>query len=116
MVALVNVHDQNLYVSVPISALITALIAIPLGFVAFRLRGSYFAIGTWVLAEMISLIVIQQTALGAGNGVSLDVADYDLQARAGRDLLARADRRSRLGAARLSDLAIAARSPDAGDP
>jgi branched-chain amino acid transport system permease protein len=81
MVALVNVHNQNLYISVPISALITALIAIPLGFVAFRLRGSYFAIGTWVLAEMISLIVIQQTALGAGNGVSLDVAGYDLQAR-----------------------------------
>jgi branched-chain amino acid transport system permease protein len=81
MVALVNVHGQNLYWSVPLSALIAGLISIPLGFVAFRLRGSYFAIGTWVLAEMISLIVIQQTSLGAGNGVSLKVAGYDLATR-----------------------------------
>lgn len=81
MVALVNVRAQNLYWSVPLSALIAGLISIPLGFVAFRLRGSYFAIGTWVLAEMIGLIVVQQTALGAGNGVSLKVAGYDLQTR-----------------------------------
>ena len=81
MVALVNVHGLNLYWSVPLSALVAGLIAIPLGFVAFRLRGSYFAIGTWVLAEMVSLIVIQQTSLGAGNGVSLKVSGYDLQTR-----------------------------------
>jgi branched-chain amino acid transport system permease protein len=81
MVALVNVHGLNLYWSVPLSALIAGLIAVPLGFIAFRLRGSYFAIGTWVLAEMVSLIVIQQTSLGAGNGVSLKVSGYDLQTR-----------------------------------
>ena len=81
MVAFVNVHGQNLYWSVPLSALVAGLVSIPLGFVAFRLRGSYFAIGTWVLAEMVSLIVIQQTSLGAGNGVSLKVAGYDLQTR-----------------------------------
>jgi branched-chain amino acid transport system permease protein len=81
MVAFVNVHGQNLYWSVPLSALVAGVVSIPLGFVAFRLRGSYFAIGTWVLAEMVSLIVIQQTSLGAGNGVSLKVAGYDLQTR-----------------------------------
>jgi branched-chain amino acid transport system permease protein len=109
MVALVNVHHVNLYWSVPLSAVVAGLIAIPLGFVAFRLRGSYFAIGTWVLAEMVSLIVIQQTSLGAGNGISLKVAGHDLQTRqdvtywlalvagAGSVLLAYLILRSRLG-------------------
>ena len=31
-----------------------------MGLVAFRLRGSYFAIGTWVLAEVCSLVIDQQ--------------------------------------------------------
>lgn len=81
MVALVNVHAQNLYVSVPLSAIVAAVLSIPLGLVAFRLRGSYFAIGTWVLAEVVSLVVVQQTSLGAGNGASLAVAGYDLETR-----------------------------------
>ncbi|HEX2783160.1 MAG TPA: hypothetical protein VHN36_06210, partial [Ilumatobacteraceae bacterium] len=58
MIALVNVHHQNLYWSVLYSGMVTAVLSIPLGLIAFRLRGSYFAIGTWVLAEAISLIVI----------------------------------------------------------
>lgn len=81
MVAFINVHDQNLYVSVPLSALAAAIISIPIGFVAFRLRGSYFAIGTWVLADVVSLVIIQQQSLGAGNGASLDVAAFDLETR-----------------------------------
>ena len=48
---------------------------------AFRLRGSYFAIGTWVLADVVSLVIIQQQSLGAGNGASLDVAAFDLETR-----------------------------------
>jgi branched-chain amino acid transport system permease protein len=109
MVALVNVHSQNLYASVPISALIAALISVPIGLIAFRLRGSYFAIGTWVLADAVSLVIIQQASLGAGNGVSLAVSDYDLATRqkvtywlalvaaAGAILLAYLVLRSRLG-------------------
>ena len=49
--------------------------------IAFRLRGSYFAIGTWVMAEAVSLIVILQKSVGAGNGVSLKVAGYALATR-----------------------------------
>ncbi len=81
MVALVNVHGLNLYWSVPLSALIAAVLSIPIAFVAFRLRGSYFAIGTWVIAEIISLIIIQQSSLGAGSGISLKVAGHDLETR-----------------------------------
>ena len=58
MVALINVQGQNLYISIPLSALLTAIISIPIAFIAFRLRGSYFAIGTWVIAEVIKLLTL----------------------------------------------------------
>ena len=81
MIALVNVHHENLYWSVLYSGLVTAVLSIPVGLIAFRLRGSYFAIGTWVLAEAISLLVILQKSVGAGNGVSLKVSGYALATR-----------------------------------
>jgi branched-chain amino acid transport system permease protein len=81
MVALVNVRGHDLYRSVPISALIVAVIAIPMGLVAFRLRGSYFAIGTWVLAEIVSKLIITRKSLGAGDGVSLKVNAYSVASR-----------------------------------
>lgn len=81
MVFFINIHGQNIYWSIPLSALAAALVSIPIAFIAFRLRGSYFAIGTWVIAEVVSLIILQQTALGAGNGASLEVKGYDLDTR-----------------------------------
>src|SRR6202034_1178076 len=40
----------------------------------FRLRGAYFAIGTWVVAEVFRLLAAQMTVLGGGSGVSLPIA------------------------------------------
>ncbi len=81
MIALVNVRGHDLYTSVPIAAVIVAVIAIPMGLVAFRLRGSYFAIGTWVLAEIVSKLIITRKSLGAGDGVSLKVNAYSVASR-----------------------------------
>ena len=39
----------------------------------FRLRGHYFAIGTWVVAEVFRLLASQVSVLGGGSGVSLPV-------------------------------------------
>lgn len=51
---------------------ITALvIAVPTAFFAFRLNGAYFAIGTWVIAEVVRLLVAQWKTLGGGTGTSL---------------------------------------------
>jgi branched-chain amino acid transport system permease protein len=47
------------------------LLAIPTAFFAFRLAGAYFAIGTWVIAEVTRLLVAQWKALGGGTGTSL---------------------------------------------
>ena len=48
-----------------------ALLAIPTAFFAFRLAGAYFAIGTWVIAEVVRLSVAQWKSLGGGTGTSL---------------------------------------------
>ena len=41
------------------------------GSVVFRLRGAYFAIGTWVTAEVFRLLFAQFKGLGGGTGTSL---------------------------------------------
>lgn len=81
MVAFINVQGLDLYLSVPLSAIAVAIVSVPVALVAFRLRGSYFAIGTWVIAEVVSLVILQQNSLGAGNGVSIDVKGSDLETR-----------------------------------
>ena len=40
----------------------------------FRLRGAYFAIGTWVVAEVFRLLASQISVLGGGSGISLPAA------------------------------------------
>ena len=40
-------------------------------FVVFRLRGAYFAIGSWVVAEVYRLVFAQFKQLGGGTGTSL---------------------------------------------
>jgi len=47
------------------------ILAVPMAFFAFRLQGAYFAIGTWVVAEVTRLLVAQWKALGGGTGTSL---------------------------------------------
>ena len=58
-------------VAVPVAGVIAALVALPVAGLMFRLRGHYFAIGTWVIAEVFRLISSQISALGGGSGISL---------------------------------------------
>jgi branched-chain amino acid transport system permease protein len=51
-----------------------ALVAIPVAVLIFRLRGAYFAIGTWVVAEVFRLLASQISVLGGGSGISLPAA------------------------------------------
>jgi branched-chain amino acid transport system permease protein len=61
------------FVAVPAAALVGAILAMPVGKLVFRLQGAYFAIGTWVVAEVFRLIVAQSgsKSLGGGSGISL---------------------------------------------
>lgn len=66
-------NDMGLdpYSSVFVTSIAVGIIAIPISFVAFRLRGGYFAIGTWVIAETVRQIVIRFDSLGQGRGRSI---------------------------------------------
>ncbi|HZT24380.1 MAG TPA: branched-chain amino acid ABC transporter permease [Pseudolabrys sp.] len=50
---------------------VAALVAVPVAVLIFRLRGAYFAIGTWVVAEVFRLVASQISAMGGGSGISL---------------------------------------------
>jgi branched-chain amino acid transport system permease protein len=62
--------------SIVLAGIVAGLVAIPAALIVFRLRGAYFAIGTWVVAEVCRLIMAQVKQLGGGTGTSLppDVA------------------------------------------
>jgi branched-chain amino acid transport system permease protein len=47
---------------------IALLVALPVAPLIFRLRGGYFAIGTWVVAEVARLVVANIQATGGGSG------------------------------------------------
>lgn len=68
LVILAGVHP---IVAILIAGPIGALVAIPVAALIFRLRGAYFAIGTWVVAEVFRLLASQISVLGGGSGISL---------------------------------------------
>ena len=57
-----------------LSGVVTLLFAIPTAFLVFRLSGAYFAIGTWVVAEVYRLSFAQISTLGGGSGMSLPIS------------------------------------------
>ncbi len=71
MLALGNFAGVNAFVAVPIGAIAAGLVAVPVSFIAFRLAGGYFAIGTWVIAEVFRLSVANISVVGGGSGTSL---------------------------------------------
>jgi branched-chain amino acid transport system permease protein len=60
-------------VAIPLAGLISVLFALPTAWVVFRLKGAYFAIGTWVVAEVYRLSFAQVETLGGGSGMSLPI-------------------------------------------
>ena len=81
-VALGNLAGVNPFVAIFIGALASGVAALPLSRIAFRLQGGYFAIGTWVLAEVLRLTVANIPAVGGGSGTSLTaLAAFDRSTR-----------------------------------
>lgn len=71
MLMLGNFAGFNPFVAIPVAALAAALIAVPVSWIAFRLQGGYFAIGTWVIAEVFRLSFANMSFVGGGSGTSL---------------------------------------------
>lgn len=71
LVVLSDLAGVDPFLAVPLAAVVAGLVAIPVSFLAFRLVGGYFAIGTWVIAEVFRLVTVQFREVGAGSGTSL---------------------------------------------
>lgn len=69
--ALTIFGDLNPILAIAIAGGLGAVVSIPVAALIFRLRGAYFAIGTWVMAEVFRLSFAQVSALGGGSGTSL---------------------------------------------
>ena len=71
--ALVILWDVDPLAAVLLAGLAAGVLAVPTAAVVFRLQGAYFAIGTWVVAEVYRLLLAQAKTLGGGTGTSLPV-------------------------------------------
>jgi branched-chain amino acid transport system permease protein len=71
--ALVILWGVDPLLAVLAAGLAAGLLAVPTAMVVFRLQGAYFAIGTWVVAEVYRLLLAQAKTLGGGTGTSLPV-------------------------------------------
>ena len=65
------IADLDPLIAILLGGVVAAVLALPTALVVFRLRGAYFAIGTWVAAEVFRLILAQVKQLGGGTGTSL---------------------------------------------
>ncbi|MES2246484.1 MAG: branched-chain amino acid ABC transporter permease [Pseudomonadota bacterium] len=71
MLALGNFWGVNPFLAVPVGAAVAGLVSVGVSRVAFRLQGGYFAIGTWVIAEVFRLTFANISSLGGGSGTTL---------------------------------------------
>jgi branched-chain amino acid transport system permease protein len=50
---------------------VVTVLAFPIGILVLRMQGAYFAVVTWVVAEVFRILLAQWMALGGGTGTSL---------------------------------------------
>jgi branched-chain amino acid transport system permease protein len=71
---LTGVWNLDVYAALLLAGPFAGLMSIPVSFAVFRLRGAYFAVGTWVVSEVFALFASLIAVLGAGSGLSLTPA------------------------------------------
>jgi branched-chain amino acid transport system permease protein len=79
----------NPMVGLPLAGVIGALISVPIVLLLLKLRGAYFTIGSWVVAEVFLQIFQLVPAVGGGSGISLPakVVQSIAGSRSGRESL-----------------------------
>ncbi len=73
-----NQSGLNPWMLLPVAGIFAAGFAAISAWPMFRLTGAHFAVGTWVLAEMMRILTLNTPWLGAGAGMPLEVmGDFD---------------------------------------
>lgn len=68
-----NRFEINPWLVLPLAGAGSALFALISAWPMFRLSGAHFAVGTWVLAEMLRIGALNSEGLGAGAGMPLEM-------------------------------------------
>jgi branched-chain amino acid transport system permease protein len=71
LIVLADFLGINPFVAVFLAGLVTLALALPTAALVFRFQGGYFAVGTWVVAEVYHLLIANSSTLGGGLGRSL---------------------------------------------
>jgi branched-chain amino acid transport system permease protein len=80
--AISDAFHLNPWLVLPIATLCSATAALLFAGPMFRLSGAYFAVGTWVLAEMARIAALNTDWLGAGAGMPLEmIGEFDRWSR-----------------------------------
>jgi branched-chain amino acid transport system permease protein len=67
------------YFAIPLAGIAAVLVSMPVAKLVFRLQGAYFAIGTWVVAEVFRLIAAQLGSVGLGGGSGTSIPAFVMQ-------------------------------------
>jgi branched-chain amino acid transport system permease protein len=81
LLAVTNILGWSPFAGVALAAVVAAILALLTSTFVFRLQGGYFAIGTWVVAEVYRLVIANTQRLGGGSGATLQVAAIDRELR-----------------------------------
>lgn len=65
------IKGMNPFVAIPFAIIACAILAWPITYLIFRLRGGYFAIATWVISDSAMLLILTISLLGGGTGRAL---------------------------------------------
>jgi len=69
-----DVFHLNPFIAIVPAVICGAIVALPTAALVFKLRGGYLAIGTWVIAEVLRLIVANIKKTGGGSGITIQAA------------------------------------------
>jgi len=66
-------HDWNFFATLPVGAVLAGILAVVIGWPVLRLRGAYFAIATWAMAEAFLQIATAAGFTGGSSGLTLPI-------------------------------------------
>ncbi|MDH3302400.1 MAG: branched-chain amino acid ABC transporter permease [Acidimicrobiia bacterium] len=84
LLQLAEVVGVDPFLSVLFAGVVAAAVSVPVALFAFRLEGGYFAIGSWVVAEVFRLLTTESSDLRGGDVRSLtreSLGGYSLETR-----------------------------------
>jgi branched-chain amino acid transport system permease protein len=62
------IKGMDPFVAIPLAVIVCAVIAFPVTYLLFRLRGGYFSVATWVVADSAMLVISSIAFFGGGTG------------------------------------------------